>query len=130
MTARKKDNARRGAAGKVGKTDSNQRRNHTPRGRHGDSLPEPVAAHHPHISTTAEAQRERIIAMLRNGRQSTLDFRRAGSMQSQTRIFELRAQGYDIATVGRVTAYDDQGYPHAGVALYELLAEPATGVQP
>lgn len=129
MPTSKRDFAR-GQAGEVSEANSSQRRDSTSANLGQESLPEPVAAHHPHISTTAEAQRARIIAMLRTGRQSTLDFRRAGSMQSQTRIFELRAQGYDIATVGRVTAYDDQGYPHAGVALYELLAEPATGVQP
>lgn len=76
-----------------------------------ESLLEPAAAHHPHISTSGEAQRRRIVEMLGTGRKSTLDFRRAGIMQSQTRIFELRALGYDIPTVGRVTVVDDQGYP-------------------
>jgi len=28
-----------------------------------------------------------------------------------------------------VTIYDDQGYPHRGVALYELVAEPAVAVE-
>lgn len=45
-------------------------------------------------------------------------------MQSQTRVFELRAQGFDIPTVGRVTIIDDQGFPHRGVALYRLVREP------
>ena len=128
MSAPKRDNARRGAAGKVSKANGYQRRNHTPRGRHGDSLPAPAAAHQPHISTTGEAQRARIVEMLRTGDRHTLDFRRAGIMQSQTRIFELRARGYDIPTVGRVTVYDDQGYPHRGVAVYALIAEPAQEV--
>lgn len=75
-------------------------------------------------SVATEDQHRRIVEMLRAGRKTTLDFRRAGVMQSQTRIFELRAQGYDIPTVARVTIYDDQGYPHPGVAMYELLAEP------
>lgn len=75
-------------------------------------------------STTGEAQRRRIVEMLHAGQKHTLDFRRAGIMQSQTRIFELRSQGYDIPTIGRVTAHDDQGYPHRGVALYELVAAP------
>ena len=74
-------------------------------------------------STATEAQRQRIIEMLRTGPKTTLDFRRAGIMQSQTRIFELRARGYDLPTVGRVTVADDEGYMHAGVAVYELLAE-------
>lgn len=67
--------------------------------------------------------------MLRTGQKHTLDFRRAGIMQSQTRVHELRALGYDIPTVGRVTVIDDQGFPHHGVALYELIAEPSGGAQ-
>jgi len=82
------------------------------------------------VSTTGEAQRKRIVEMLRTGQKHTLDFRRAGIMQSQTRIFELRARGYDIPTIGRVTITDDQGYPHYGVALYELVAEPVPEVAP
>lgn len=79
-------------------------------------------------STATEAQRRRIVEMLRAGRKTTLDFRRAGVMQSQTRIYELRKRlGYDIPTVGRVTIADDQGYLHAGVAVYELVSEPAAG---
>ena len=75
-------------------------------------------------ATATEAQRLRILDMLRTGKKTTLDFRRAGVMQSQTRIFELRALGYDLPTVGRVTVHDDRGYPHRRVAVYELLAEP------
>jgi hypothetical protein len=62
--------------------------------------------------------------MLRTGPRSTLDFRRAGIMQSQTRIFELRARGYILPTVARVTVADDEGYLHSGVAVYELHGEP------
>lgn len=76
-------------------------------------------------ATATEAQRLRILDMLRTGKKTTLDFRRVGVMQSQTRIFELRALGYDLPTIGRVTVHDDRGFPHRGVALYELLAEPA-----
>mgnify|MGYP001179541895 CR=1 FL=1 len=79
-------------------------------------------------SSTSEAQRHRILGMLQTGPKHTLDFRRAGVMQSQTRIHELRRLGYDIPTAGRVTIHDDQGYPHHGVALYELVAEPVQEV--
>jgi len=120
MTAPRRDNARV-QAGEVGKAIGIQRCNSTAM----DCLPESAAAHYPHVSTTGEAQRRRIVEMLRSGRKNTLDFRHAGIMQSQTRIFELRGLGYDLPTVGRVTVYDDQGYPHRGVALYELIAEPA-----
>lgn len=129
MPARKRDNAR-GQAGKVGKANGNRRLDFTARGRFQDSLPPPAAAHQTEISWSGEAQRQRIVEMLRAGRKSTLDFRRAGVMQSQTRIHELRRLGYDIPTVGRVTITDDQGYPHHGVALYQLLAEPASEVAP
>ncbi len=106
MTTPKRDNAR-GQAGEVGKAKFI---------RSSDS------------STATEAQRRRILEMLRHGQKHTLDFRHAGVMQSQTRIFELRAQGYDLPTVGRVTIHDDHGYPHHGVALYELIAEPKAEV--
>lgn len=127
MSASKRDNAR-GQAGEVGKANSSQRRDSTSANLFPESLPAPVAAHHPHITTTGEAQRQRILEMLRPGRKHTLDFRHAGIMQSQTRIFELRAQGFDIPTIGRVTIIDDQGFPHRGVALYELISEPSAEV--
>jgi len=79
-------------------------------------------------SSTCEAQRQRAIEMLQIGPKHTLDFRRAGIMQSQTRIHELRRLGYNIPTIGRVTIHDDQGYPHRRVALYELVAEPVQEV--
>lgn len=108
---------------KVGALDP--RRNHTAADRIPDTLPHPAGASLPKFSSTSEAQRRRIVEMLRTGKRHTLDFRHAGVMQSQTRIFELRALGYDLPIVGRVTVHDDQGYPHHGVALYELIAEPA-----
>jgi len=127
MTASRRDKAT-GQGGKVGKANGNQPPNSVSSDLFPESLPEPVAAHHPHVSTSGEAQRRRIIEMLRPGQKHTLDFRHAGIMQSQTRIFELRALGYDIPTVGRVTVYDDQGYPHRGVAVYALIAEPVQEV--
>jgi len=79
-------------------------------------------------STASDAQRRRIIEMLRTGPKTTLEFRRAGIMQSQTRIHELRKRGYNLPTTGRVIVADDEGYVHVGVALYELLDEPTTEV--
>lgn len=109
---------------KVNASALRPRLDHTASDLFPELLPTPHAAIPPKFSTATEDQRRRIVEMLRTGRKTTLDFRRAGVMQSQTRIFELRAQGYDIPTVARVTIYDDQGYPHRGVAVYELLAEP------
>lgn len=129
MTAPRRDQATwRG--GFIGTAKRNQRSHSSTTDPFPESLPEPATAHHPHISTSGEAQRQRILEMLRPGQKHTLDFRRAGIMQSQTRIFELRALGYDTPTVGRVTVFDDQGYPHRGVAVYALVAEPVQEVAP
>jgi hypothetical protein len=75
-------------------------------------------------STATAVQRQRMILMLRSGDKSTFDFRRAGIMQSSTRVFELRALGYDIATVDRRDMYDADGFRHRRVAVYRLIAEP------
>lgn len=75
-------------------------------------------------SSATEDQRDRIVKMLRNGEKSTFDFRRAGVMQSSTRIFELRKRGYAIPTVARRDMFDADGYRHPRVAVYALLAEP------
>ena len=127
MSASRRDDAT-GQGGEVGKANGSQRAYSNAADLFPESLPKPAVVHHPHVSTSGEAQRRRILEMLRPGQKHTLDFRHAGIMQSQTRIFELRALGYDIPTVARVTIYDDQGYPHRGVALYELVAEPAVEV--
>lgn len=78
-------------------------------------------------STATEAQRTRILTMLRNGEKTTFDFRRAGVMQSSTRIFELRRRGYSIPTVARCDLFDADGYRHTRVAVYALVGEPEGG---
>lgn len=78
----------------------------------------------PARSTATVAQRERLIHMLRSGERSTFDFRSAGLMQSSTRVFELRAKGYDIRTVNRRDMYDTEGLLHKRVAVYALFNEP------
>jgi len=75
------------------------------------------------VSTSAEAQRERVVAMLRLHEQSTLQLRRAGIMQTATRIHELRKRGYVIKATLR-GLYDPDGYRHEHVAVYTLIAEP------
>ena len=76
------------------------------------------------VSTETSAQRVRALQMLRKDERSTFDFRRAGIMQSGTRIFELRAMGYDIRTVARRDMYDSEGTLHRRVAVYRLCGEP------
>jgi hypothetical protein len=78
-------------------------------------------------STATEAQRERIAALLRMRPHNGYELRRAGCYQCPTRIFELRARGYDIETQ-RVSVVDRDGFSHRGVALYVLLAEPGAQV--
>jgi Helix-turn-helix domain len=94
----------------------------------GAAAPGPVTPERGHsvAQTTSEAQRARILEMLAPGVQrTTLDFRRVGIMQSSTRIFELRALGYNIVTVARRDLFDAEGYRHQRVAVYEQL--PAEG---
>ncbi|MFC7410873.1 helix-turn-helix domain-containing protein [Hydrogenophaga atypica] len=76
-------------------------------------------------STSAEAQRDRIIRALRIGPQTSYDLRRLGCYQAPARIKELRDRfGYSILTK-RVTLWDRDGWPHRGAALYVLESEPA-----
>lgn len=82
-----------------------------------------MARKHPARSTAAEAQRARALVALRAGPKTTYDLRRLGLFQAPTRILELRRSGYEITT-DPVTVVDADGYPHSGVALYTLLAEP------
>lgn len=76
-------------------------------------------------STATSAQRNRVVQMLRSGEKSTFDLRRAGIMQSSTRVFELPAIGFDIRTVARRHMYDAEGLLHKRVAIYGLFGEPS-----
>lgn len=74
-------------------------------------------------STGTDAQFARLIALLRNGPQTTYALRKHGIAQTSSRIWDLRARGYNILTE-LVDAYDSDGYLHARVARYTLMAEP------
>lgn len=78
-------------------------------------------------STAGEAQRQRIAQLLSWRPHTSYELRRAGCYQCPTRIFELRARGFDIRTT-RVTITDEDGFVHVGVALYELAAVPGGAV--
>jgi Helix-turn-helix domain len=80
-------------------------------------------------SAERSRQRERILVALRAKNRTNYDLRKdpVGSFQAPTRIFELRALGYDIKT-HRVTVVDEDGFTHPRVALYELVSEPAVPV--
>lgn len=80
----------------------------------------------PKKATDGAAQRLRILEALRRRPHTSYDLRQAGCYQCPTRVFELRRQGYEITT-SRVTVTDSEGFRHLGIALYELVAEPAQG---
>jgi Helix-turn-helix domain len=77
-------------------------------------------------SAERSRQRDRILVALRARNCTTYDLRKdpVGSFQNPTRIFELRAMGYEIKT-HRVTVVDEDGFLHPRVALYELVSEPS-----
>ena len=75
-------------------------------------------------STATEAQRNRVIEALRQRPQTSYDLRRLGIYQAPARVKELRDRfGYSITT-DPVVIVDRDGYHHARVALYTLVAEP------
>lgn len=78
-------------------------------------------------STATEAQRKRVIEALRLRPQTSYDLRRLGIYQAPARVKELRDKfGYSITT-DPVVIVDRDGYHHARVALYTLVAEPVEG---
>lgn len=74
-------------------------------------------------STASDAQRRRILEVLRIRPQTSYDLRRLGIYQAPARIKELRDKGYHITT-DPVVIVDRDGYHHARVALYTLASEP------
>ena len=79
-------------------------------------------------STATEAQYERIERMLSTGEKNTFQFRKAGIMSPASRIKEMNDKlGYYIPTIDQRDIYDDEGYCHPRVAVYELIDRPAQG---
>lgn len=74
-------------------------------------------------STTAEAQRQKLLVFLRNGSKNTIELRDAGLMMPATRVFELRSASYKIVTTF-VTLMDVNWFKHPRCAQYTLMAEP------
>lgn len=73
---------------------------------------------------SVQAQRLKMLTMLRRQPRSTYEFRRQGVSHPAQRIKELIALGCDIAS-SRVTAVDSDGFSHPRVAMYTLTSEPA-----
>ena len=77
------------------------------------------------MSTATEAQYQRIDRMLSTGEKSTFDFRRAGIMAPAARIKEMNDNlGYYIPTIALRDIYDEEGYLHKRVGVYELVNRP------
>ncbi|RYH30184.1 MAG: hypothetical protein EON54_22010 [Alcaligenaceae bacterium] len=101
------------------KTSSVQSKN---RGNDRRTLPVPGALLS--RSTTAAAQRGRVLAALQTGPKTTHDLRCLGIYQCPARIKELRdVCGFTIETT-RVTLVDRDGYSHARAGLYTLISDP------
>lgn len=77
-------------------------------------------------STSSEVQRDKLIALLRVGPQTTYSLRKHGLAQCAARVFALRKEGFTIITE-KVTAIDSDGFTHGRVARYSMTAEPAVG---
>lgn len=76
-------------------------------------------------STATEAQYDRLIRLLRTGKRNTIELRRAGIIAPAVRIKELKDWfGYEIPTVERIDVWDDEGFLHPRIAVYELVSEP------
>lgn len=72
------------------------------------------------VSTSTEAQEQRIIDALRSGPKTTDQLRAIGCYQVSARIFKLRALGYVIETE-LFTGYASDGLKHTRMARYTLL---------
>lgn len=76
-------------------------------------------------STATYAQYERVKAMLSTGQKSTIDLRRGGVMMPAARIKEMNERhGYRIDRVDLRDLYDEEGFLHPRVAIYELIEAP------
>jgi len=76
-------------------------------------------------STATAAQYERIAAELRPGQKSTIDLRLAGIMMPAARIKEMNERlGFNIVRIDLRDLYDEQGFLHPRVAIYELVSVP------
>lgn len=82
-------------------------------------------SHRSRTSTATEAQYERIVMLLKSGTKTTFDFHKAGIAHPSMRIKEMNDRmGYYIPTIDQITVFDEWGYAHPRVAVYELVDEP------
>lgn len=76
-------------------------------------------------STATEAQYDRIVKMLRPANRSTIELRKGGVMMPAARIKEMNDRhGYVIVRIELRDLWDEDGFLHPRVAVYELQSEP------
>jgi Helix-turn-helix domain len=87
--------------------------------------PSPNARDRQFKSTATAAQHNTIVLMLRAGVKNTMELRRAGVMMPAARIKELNEKlGYCILRIDLRDLWDEWGFCHPRVAVYELISEP------
>ena len=74
-------------------------------------------------STTAQAQCNRLLELLRQRPQNSHELTEAGIYHPPARIKDLRKSGYNIET-HRINLTDRWGYEHRGCGLFELHETP------
>jgi len=74
-------------------------------------------------ATASEAQRQKLLTLLRFRPHHTDELREKGIFHAAARIQDLEKRGY-VFTSQRVNLIDRDGYPRKGVALYTLIATP------
>lgn len=73
-------------------------------------------------STSTEAQRAKLLALLRIKPRTTIELREHGIMMPATRVFELKKLG-NVITSQLITQFDHNGFLHPKTARYHLLQE-------
>lgn len=74
-------------------------------------------------STSREAQKAKLIVLLRSGPKTTIELRDQGLMMPAARVFDLKSDGY-VITSTLLPLYDSNGFRHAKCAKYSLISEP------
>lgn len=77
-----------------------------------------------HVTAT-EAQIARLATLLQLGPRHTHELRALGISHPAARIMDLQKRGWNIISE-RIPTIDSDGFPHARVALYTLIAATAS----
>lgn len=78
-------------------------------------------------SSARGMQYKRIEKMLEAGHKSTIDLRHGGIMMPSVRVKEMNARGWKIIRVALRDMFDEWGFLHPRVAVYEMLERPDCG---